>query len=94
MYTRCLPKIGFSLQAVYPNEEASVDRFTQLSGHGIIHINSHGWAWPTKWNIKEVYVLTREILNKTTSDKYKSDIKNGNLIIPRVKFPGYERENV
>ena len=51
-YNQNLPKAGFVLQNIYKNAEASVDRFTQLTGYGLIHIYSHGLAWPDKNNLQ------------------------------------------
>jgi len=81
-YNFWLPKVGSGLQNVYKNTDATVDRFTELSGKGIIHIYSHGWAWPTEKNIDEVYVLSGEKSNVETMKKYLKDLKNRNLIIP------------
>jgi hypothetical protein len=85
VYDKSLPKAGFTLQTVYKNDEASLDRFTQLSGYGIIHIYSHGMAWPAAANIKAVYLLTGERANQNTSKKYWWDIINGNITINLVK---------
>ena len=38
----------------------NLEFFTQLSGYGIIHIYSHGMAWPDDEHIQEVYVMTGE----------------------------------
>ena len=81
VYNKSLPKAGFTLQTFYKNDEASVDRFTELSGYGIIHIYSHGMAWPTEENIKAVYLLTGESANLNTTKKYWWDIINGNITI-------------
>ncbi len=45
-YNQYLPKVGFTFQNIYKGMDASVDRFTQLKGYGLIHIYSQGWAWP------------------------------------------------
>ena len=80
-YNQNLPKAGFVLQNIYKNAEASVDRFTQLTGYGLIHIYSHGLAWPDKNNLQEVYLLTGESVNEATSWKYWAEILNGNIIL-------------
>lgn len=93
-YNQYFPRIGFNLQTVYKDQEASVDRFTQLSGYGFIHIYSHGWAWPKKENIKDIYLKTGERENETTSKKYLSDIKNGNILIKQAKVSSNQLANV
>ena len=81
-----LEKVNIDNSTFFKNEESTVDRFTQLSDYGIIQIYSHGWAWPKETNITEVYVLTGETENETTSKKYWNDLTKGN--IPVVKITG------
>lgn len=81
-----LGKVGMELSTFYKNAEATVDRFTELSGYGIIQIYSHGWAWPKDKNITDVYLLTGETANDATSEKYWNEVKSGN--IPVVKIAG------
>lgn len=81
-----LGKVGMEISTFYKNEEATVDRFTDLSGYGIIQIYSHGWAYPKKTNITEIYLLTGETANESTSKKYWDELKTGN--IPIVKIAG------
>ncbi len=83
-YYKCLPKVGFEVQTVYKNEEASVDRFTELAGYGIIHIDSHGEHFPDDLN--DTYVLTGETINDNTTKKYGDDIKAGKIWIPASKM--------
>ena len=75
-----LPKSGFDLTQ-YENNDATVDRFAQLADHGIIYFDSHGWAWPNKKNIEEVYLLTGEEANDLTTKKYGDDLKKGDIPI-------------
>jgi hypothetical protein len=84
-YNLFLPRVGFGLQNIYKGMDASVDRFTQLTGYGLIHIYSHGWAWPKKQAIAEVYLMTGEKVNEGTSKKYWDEIKNGNILITKTK---------
>ncbi len=81
-----LSKVGMELSTFYKDQEATVDRFTELSGYGIIQIYSHGWAWPKEENITNVYLLTGETANEATSKKYWDDLKTGN--IPVMKMAG------
>jgi hypothetical protein len=84
-YNGNLPKAGFSLQTVYKNEEASVDRFTELSGYGIIHIYSHGWAWPENTAIQDVYLKTGEVENDFTTEKYALRMLTGDIFVAEEK---------
>jgi len=79
-----LPKIGFTLET-YKNEEANVDRFTQLSGYGIIQIYSHGWAWPKETDIKDVYLKTGEVENDYTTEKYALRMLTGDIFVAERK---------
>ena len=42
-YRKFLPQVGFDDPVIYLNEEATMEKFTQLSDYGIIHFYSHGW---------------------------------------------------
>ncbi|MBN1927635.1 MAG: hypothetical protein JW798_17505 [Prolixibacteraceae bacterium] len=79
------PKCGFMAPEQYLNTNAKVDVFTTLDDYGIVHIYSHGWAWPKETNITEVYCLTGETVNETTSKKYWDDITEGNIPIVQAK---------
>jgi len=81
-----IERAGFELNAFYKNDEATVDKFTELSDYGIIQIYSHGWAWPKQSNITDVYLLTGETANEETSKKYWDELKGGN--IPLMKIAG------
>jgi hypothetical protein len=82
-----LGKVGMELSTFYKNQEATVDRFTELSGYGIIQIYSHGWAWPKQENITDVYLLTGETANDATSKKYWDELKKGNIPVMKVAGP-------
>jgi len=79
-----LGKVGMELSTFYKNQEATVDRFTQLSGYGIIQIYSHGLAWPKQENITDVYLLTGETVSDATSKKYWDELKKGNIPVMKV----------
>ena len=79
-----LNRVGIDLADFYKNEEATVDRFTELSNYGIIQIYSHGWAYPSETNIEQIYLLTGETANDKTTEKYWSDLSSGNLPIVAV----------
>lgn len=76
-----LNRVGIDLSAIYKNAEATVDRFTELSGYGIIQIYSHGMAYPKDTDIEEVFLLTGETVNNNTSKKYWNELKSGDIPI-------------
>ena len=78
---RFLPRVKFSLENVYKNEEATVDRFTELDGYGIIHIYSHGWAWPKAATMTDVYLMTGEEANDYTTEKYALRMLTGDIFV-------------
>lgn len=74
-------KAGYNAFEKYVNAQCTIDKFTSLSGYGIVHIYTHGIAWPNKNNIQEVYMLTGEAFSQATTDKYFADIKAGKIPI-------------
>ena len=64
---------------VYLSDSATVDRFTALSQYGIIHVYSHGLAWPDEDNIEEVMLMTGEKVTPATSVRYVDDITSGDI---------------
>ncbi len=89
-----LSKVDMTLSTFYKDEEATIDRFTELSGYGIIHIYTHGWAWPKRQNITDVYLLTGEVVNEATSKKYWDELKTGNIPIVKTAYLAHHRKNV
>lgn len=89
-----LAKVNMTLPTFYKDEEATVDRFTELSGYGIIQIYSHGLAWPKRDNITDVYLLTGEVVNEATSKKYWDELKTGNIPIMKTFYHPKYRKNV
>jgi hypothetical protein len=80
---------GYSPFEVYTNAQCTVEKFASLSGFGIVHIYSHGWAWPNENNIQEVYLMTGEVATPATTAKYFSDVKAGK--IPIVQYGSHNR---
>jgi len=78
-----LSRVGISITDYLKDSEVTVDRLTQLDGYGIIDMSGHGIPWPKESYITEIYYLTGESVNETTSKKYWDDIKTGS--IPLVK---------
>ena len=79
-----LNRVGIDLADFYKNEEATVDRFTELADYGIIQIYSHGWAYPSETNIEQIYLLTGETANDNTTKKYWADLSSGDIPIVAV----------
>jgi len=93
-YNLILPQIEFSFTNIYKGMDASVDRFTSLIGFGLIHVYSHGWAWPDKWALSEVYLMTGEKASDVTSAKYWDDIVNGDIVIAQAETSENKFDNV
>jgi hypothetical protein len=74
----------------FKNSTATLDQFASLTGNGFIHVYSHGFAWPKQSNITDVYLLTGETANETTSKKYWDDLTEGN--IPIIKIFGSDNK--
>ena len=64
---------------VYLSDSATVDRFTTLSQYGIIHVYSHGMAWPDEDTIEEVMLMTGEKVTPGTSVRDVDDITSGDI---------------
>ena len=75
------PKAGFNQFERLVDAGCTVDEFTSLSGYGIVHIYSHGWAWPNDQSIQEVYLLTGEAASQATTTKYLADIQKGKIMM-------------
>ncbi len=91
-YKFSLPKVGFDDLEVYLNEEASLEKFTQLNDFGIIHVYTHGWPWPKVKNIQTVFLLTGEVYSINSFDeKYFDDVSEGNI---RIAYSKSIKKNV
>jgi hypothetical protein len=75
------PKAGFNIFERLVNGGCTVDEFASLTGYGIVHIYSHGWAWPNDVSIREVYLLTGESVTQATTTKYLADIQKGKIMM-------------
>jgi hypothetical protein len=73
-YNTALPEISYSLDDIYKNQDATLDRFTKLAGHGLIHVFSHGLAWPDDVTLTDVYLKTGEETSLASTFKYWHDI--------------------
>ena len=84
-YNDRLPAAGYEKPVVYKNSEVTIDKYKNLSGYGIVHIYSHGWAWPSEKDIKEVYLMTGESYSNATFENYVDDILNGDIPIVALR---------
>lgn len=80
-YDKRLPLAGFYQPELHRNEDCTVEKFTFLGNYGIVHIYSHGWAWPCRSNIHTVYLMTGEFENASTSSYYWREILAGDIPI-------------
>lgn len=93
-YNQNLSRAGFVFQNIYLGVNATLDQFTQLSKYGLIHVYSHGWAWPVNSNISDIYLMTGEKASDNISANYDVDIKNGSVMIAQTKTSANQWENV
>ena len=84
LYKSIFPKVGFNQPVIYLDTLATINVFSNLAGYGIVHIYSHGWAWPNKKSITEVYLMTGENVNSTTTQKYANEITSGNIPVVKI----------
>lgn len=78
-YDNRLPIGGFYEPEAHFNDDCSLEKFTFLENYGIIHIYSHGWAWPSSRNIIDVYLMTGENVNERTTNLYWKYIASGDI---------------
>ncbi|MGD9142079.1 MAG: hypothetical protein PVJ42_11115, partial [bacterium] len=78
-YDEYFPVPGFYEPETYFNEECRLEKFTFLESYGIVHLYSHGWAWPSDSYIVTVYMMTGETVNERTSNIYWRDITEGDV---------------
>ncbi|MCX6149711.1 MAG: PKD domain-containing protein [Ignavibacteriales bacterium] len=85
LYNTIFPKIGYNPPLTFLDNTATIDVMTNLEGYGIIHIYSHGWAYPKKKSITNVYLMTGEEVNSVTNKKYENELLNGNIPIIKIR---------
>ena len=86
MYENRLEPAEYDELEVYLGSEATLEMFTELTGHRIVHIYSHGWAWPNETDIQEVYLMSGEAWSAAAYDQYYQEIEDGK--IPLVRYHG------
>lgn len=69
------------------NDEVKLDylRFLKSRKDGIISLNSHGYAWPARNNIQEVYFLTGEEQSVSTTQQFYNDLVEKRVILLKRK---------
>ena len=80
-YGALLEDAGYGVLNVFLDDRVTLERYTQLGGHRIVHIYSHGAAWPTSDDIQEVYLMSGETFSRDTYDTYWEDVEDGNLAL-------------
>jgi len=79
LYNFRLPMAGFNKPETHFNEKCTVKKFTTLENYGIIHLYSHGMAWPDNSMISKVYLMTGETVNENTTNLYWRYILQGDI---------------
>ncbi len=79
VYDSCLPLVGFDEPERYFVEDCTLDKMTFLENYGVVHIYSHGWAWPGRRDLETVYLMTGEFVNERTSGLFRRDIRSGDV---------------
>lgn len=75
-----LPKVNYDF-VFFKGDEATLERYTRLSGYGIIELASHGFNWSgPKGECTDIYMETGDTLH--TDMQYLEDLSNQNIIIP------------
>jgi hypothetical protein len=87
-YNIWFPDAGYDAPIIYKGNEATLDLFASLSNFGVIHIYSHGWAWPSE-TMTDVYVQTGERWTATQLLNYIEDYKAKLLLIGTSKDGSY-----
>ena len=84
-YNEWFPDAGYETPIIYKGNQATLDLFAGLSNFGVIHIYSHGWAWPNEDTMTDVYLETGEKWSATQLIKYIEDYRANNVIIGTSK---------
>jgi hypothetical protein len=83
-YGNLLQDAGYGVINVFLDGDVTLDRYTELGGRRIVHLYSHGMAWPSSANIQEVYLMSGERFSRETYDEYWEDVEDGNLPVIHV----------
>ncbi len=83
------PKGGYAKPRLYLDDKATIAAFTSLSGYGIIHMYSHGKAFPSNKNIVDIYMLTGEKVSEATSAKWWAMLLLGEIAIFKYQGADY-----
>jgi hypothetical protein len=83
-YGNLLQDAGYGVINVFLDDDVTLDQYTALGDRRIVHIYSHGMAWPTSTNIQEVYLMSGERFSQETYDEYWEDVEDGHLPVIHV----------
>ncbi len=84
VYNDAFPKAGYLRPEVYKDGQVTLERLSSLSGYGVIHIYSHGWAFPSANSPnKEIYLQTGEVPSLASTVKYWPDMRAGRMALVR-----------
>jgi hypothetical protein len=56
--------------SVWRGTECTLARMANPAGYGIIHIDSHGWAFPSEQDVQKVFIMSGEQLNDLTNSAF------------------------
>lgn len=79
-YDVMVPRV-FNYFVALKDNMCTVEAFTHLDEYGYIHIYSHGFAWPRKRAIAEVYLMTGEVVSAEGLTNYANQLKSEEIII-------------
>ena len=82
-YDRRLTPADYAPLDYFLDYDAGLNAYTHLSNYRIVHIYSHGWAWPRRTAIEEIYLMSGETWNETLYESYWQEFHSG--AIPLVK---------
>lgn len=82
-------RIDFWEPERYFGSDATVEKFAFLENYGVVDIYTHGCAWPRETDIEEVYILTGEQVNGSTSARYWRYIRTGDIPLIQVSNNNY-----
>ena len=90
-YNARLGNVGFGLTTVRLGHDVTLSRLMHLadSAYGVVHIYSHGWAWPSKHAIQEVYLMTGERKTDATVDAWFDELQAKQLMIANTPTMGH-----
>ncbi len=87
-YDSLLQDAGYGVLHAFLDQDVTVDQLAALGGRRIVHIYSHGMAWPEPANLQEVYLMTGERFSRDTYQRYWDDAEDGAMTFIRIRDVG------